>query len=270
MNALESAVLPFTEYLLDIKLPIKQTDHYAIRLFLRIVLFLNDRVRFAPRADPQILPYCNSILYRLVNLLSYMSNVIPNPYFIHYLFESLVAFVRISRSQPDLCASIEQYLTPYLRDVPFSPLLFSSTSTPASSSSSPTSSSSSLWFPVSPLADAQIIYSRSTPSESSAWLLSIVLSEDSWKERSYQTALVFLLSVFLLRFPAMFGANETKTLFLLFQKLCSARSSRLDGIKLLAQIVSSLPKDAIESYLPRVVNILAVLVEVGFAQPTQP
>lgn len=44
VNALESTVLPFTEYCLDIKLPIKQTDHYAIRLFLRIVLFLNDRV----------------------------------------------------------------------------------------------------------------------------------------------------------------------------------------------------------------------------------
>lgn len=71
----------------------------------------------------QILPYCTTILYRLVNLLSYISNVVPNPYFIHYLFESLVAFVRISRSQADLCANIEQYLTPYLREVPVSTFL---------------------------------------------------------------------------------------------------------------------------------------------------
>ena len=58
VNALESAVLPFTEYCLDIKLPIKQTDHYAIRLFLRIVLFLNDRVPFflsSSIADPPLL-----------------------------------------------------------------------------------------------------------------------------------------------------------------------------------------------------------------------
>lgn len=96
-----------------------------------------------------------------------------------------------------------------------------------------------------------------------------MLSEDSWKERSYQTALVFLLSVFLLRFPAMFGPAETKTLFLLFQKLCSARSSRLDGLKLLVQIVSSLPKEAIEPFLPAVINILTVLAEVGISEGTE-
>ena len=41
---LEQVIFPLAEYLLDIKLPIKQTDHYFIRLFLRIILFMNTQV----------------------------------------------------------------------------------------------------------------------------------------------------------------------------------------------------------------------------------
>ena len=104
---LEQVIFPLAEYLLDIKLPIKQTDHYFIRLFLRIILFMNT----------QILPYSTTILPRLVSLLSMISSSVSNPHFIHYLFESLVAFIRISSSEPSLCEQIEQYLTPYLKDV---------------------------------------------------------------------------------------------------------------------------------------------------------
>ena len=43
-NDLEQVIFPLAEYLLDIKLPIKQTDHYLIRLFLRIILFMNTQV----------------------------------------------------------------------------------------------------------------------------------------------------------------------------------------------------------------------------------
>ena len=48
-----------------------------------------------------------------------------NPFFIHYLFEALVAFVRISSSNQQLCMEIENYLTPFLQDVDIDLLILS-------------------------------------------------------------------------------------------------------------------------------------------------
>lgn len=42
--SLVSVILPLTNYLLNVTLPIKQTDHYLIKTFLRVILFMNDNV----------------------------------------------------------------------------------------------------------------------------------------------------------------------------------------------------------------------------------
>ena len=46
-----------------------------------------------------------------------LSANISNPFYIHYLFEAIVAFVRISSSTPALCSDIENYLIPYMQEV---------------------------------------------------------------------------------------------------------------------------------------------------------
>ena len=41
---LESFIIPLTDYLLNVSMPLKQTDHFLIKTYLRIVLFMNEKV----------------------------------------------------------------------------------------------------------------------------------------------------------------------------------------------------------------------------------
>ena len=65
----------------------------------------------------QILPYSKVMLEKLSQNLSLLSSSISNPFYVHYLFEALVAFVRISSVDQSLCHDIETFLTPYMQDV---------------------------------------------------------------------------------------------------------------------------------------------------------
>lgn len=57
------------------------------------------------------------MLEKLSQNLSLLSSSISNPFYVHYLFEALVAFVRISSVDQSLCHDIETFLTPYMQDV---------------------------------------------------------------------------------------------------------------------------------------------------------
>lgn len=43
-SQLEPLIIPLTNYLLNVSMPLKQTDHYLIKTYLRIVLFMNEKV----------------------------------------------------------------------------------------------------------------------------------------------------------------------------------------------------------------------------------
>ena len=43
-SQLEPLIVPLTNYLLTVSMPLKQTDHYLIKTYLRIVLFMNEHV----------------------------------------------------------------------------------------------------------------------------------------------------------------------------------------------------------------------------------
>lgn len=68
------------------------------------------------------------MLEKLSQNLALLTGNISNPFYVHYLFEALVAFVRISSVDPALCHDIETFLTPYMQDVvppaPTSPPVF--------------------------------------------------------------------------------------------------------------------------------------------------
>lgn len=57
------------------------------------------------------------MLEKLSQNLALLSKDITNPYYVHYLFEALVAFVRISSVNPALCVEIEDCLMPSMQDV---------------------------------------------------------------------------------------------------------------------------------------------------------
>ena len=57
------------------------------------------------------------MLEKLSQNLALLTGNISNPFYVHYLFEALVAFVRISSSTPALCSDIENYLIPYMQEV---------------------------------------------------------------------------------------------------------------------------------------------------------
>lgn len=44
MERLKPLIVPLTDYLLNVTMPLKQTDHYLMKTFLRIVLFMNVEV----------------------------------------------------------------------------------------------------------------------------------------------------------------------------------------------------------------------------------
>lgn len=105
-------------------------------------------------------------------------------------------------------------------------------------------------------------------------LLGIILNESCWKEKSNQTALVFLLSVafataahpqvYLAKDVSLFlKDNRVQTLFSLFRLLCISKASRVDGLKLLTAMITSLPREAIQPNLPVVVDILVIISAVG-------
>lgn len=119
-----------------------------------------------------------------------------------------------------------------------------------------------------------MLHSQASISPVFVDLLSIILNESCWKEKSNQTALVFLLSVVL---PALTHAqvylakdvslflkdNRVQTLFSLFRFLCVSKVSRVDGLKLLTAMITSLPREAIQPNLPVVVDILVIISAVG-------
>ena len=57
------------------------------------------------------------MLMKLASILAIINQNLSNPYYIHYLFESLSAFIRISSSDQQLCSDIENYLLPTLQQV---------------------------------------------------------------------------------------------------------------------------------------------------------
>ena len=59
------------------------------------------------------------MLMKLASILAIINQNLSNPYYIHYLFESLSAFIRISSSDQHLCSDIENYLLPTLQQVSF-------------------------------------------------------------------------------------------------------------------------------------------------------
>lgn len=85
--------------------------------------------------------YAKDMLEKLASILSTISQNLTNPHYIHYLFESLVAFVRISSSNQQLCADIENYLLPCMQEVAFLHGIQHSISIETSSNSCRTSSS---------------------------------------------------------------------------------------------------------------------------------
>ena len=57
------------------------------------------------------------MLMKLASILAIINQNLSNPYYVHYLFESLSAFIRISSSDQQLCSDIENYLLPTLQQV---------------------------------------------------------------------------------------------------------------------------------------------------------
>ena len=114
-KALVGIIAPLSNYLLTVSQPVSQTDHYLMKAFLRMVLFFNSEVSLL--LSPQILPYSKTMLEKLSQNLALLTGNISNPFYVHYLFEALVAFVRISSVDPTLCHDIETFLTPYMQDV---------------------------------------------------------------------------------------------------------------------------------------------------------
>ena len=65
------------------------------------------------------MPYAKEMLTKLASILAIINQNLSNPYYIHYLCESLSAFIRISSSDQQLCSDIENYLLPTLQQVSF-------------------------------------------------------------------------------------------------------------------------------------------------------
>ncbi|KNB45510.1 hypothetical protein JH06_0846 [Blastocystis sp. subtype 4] len=212
-------------------MPLKQTDHYLIKTYLRIVLFMNEK----------ILPFAKDMLQKLATILSMLSANITNPHYVHYLFEALVAFVRISSSNQSLCNDIESYLIPFMQEylnrgiIEYMPYIFQ-------------------LFGL-------MLYSRSNgTSQVFLDLLPIVLSDQVWSEKSNQTALVFLLKVYLQKNVDLFLVeNRVQQLFNIFRSLCTRKTSRVDGLELLSHIIQNLPLSVIQPYLTYVIDILTIL-----------
>lgn len=118
-----------------------------------------------------------------------------------------------------------------------------------------------------------MLHSQATISPVFVDLLGIILNESCWKEKSNQTALVFLLSVrlvllshsqvYLSKDVSLFlKDNRVQILFSLFRFLCTNKASRVDGLKLLTAMITSLPREAVQPNLPVVVDILVIIAAV--------
>lgn len=111
--------------------------------------------------------------------------------------------------------------------------------------------------------DVQILYSCDTISDYFVNLLPTICSEGVWRERSNQTALVFLLKIYLLKYTQLFSEEQSvRNLLQIFRLLCIKKPSRVDGLELLFHILLLLPLSSYQSFLPTVIDILVTITAV--------
>lgn len=106
-----------------------------------------------------------------------------------------------------------------------------------------------------------MVYSQTTGiSQTFVAMLPVILSEQVWAEKSNQTALVFLLKVYLQKDCNLFLVDDRlQRLFAIFRSLCQRKSSRVDGLELLAHILQNLPMASLQPFLSYCVDILVLL-----------
>ena len=106
-----------------------------------------------------------------------------------------------------------------------------------------------------------MVYSQTAGvSQTFLAMLPVILSEQVWAEKSNQTALVFLLKVYLQKDCNLFLVDDRlQRLFAIFRTLCQRKSSRVDGLELLAHILQNLPMTALQPFLSYCVDILVML-----------
>lgn len=113
-----------------------------------------------------------------------------------------------------------------------------------------------IWW----LRHPQILYSRDSISPFFMDLLPVICSETVWKERSNQTALVFLLKVYLLKNAEIFNNEQSlRNLLNIFRMLCVKKPSRVDGLELLFYILLLLPLQSYQPFLPTIMDILVAI-----------
>lgn len=189
-----------------------------------------------------------------------LSANISNPFYIHYLFEAIVAFVRISSSTPALCSDIENYLIPYMQEV------FALPSPHAQYLNRGIIEYMPYIFQVFGLVRSLL------PSHADGLLADHRHQPDlrrhaprhplrtSLGRKSNQTALVFLLKVYLQKDCNLFLVDDRlQRLFAIFRSLCQRKSSRVDGLELLAHILQNLPMASLQPFLSYCVDILVLL-----------
>ena len=110
-----------------------------------------------------------------------------------------------------------------------------------------------------------MVYSQTAGiSQTFVAMLPVILSEQVWAEKSNQTALVFLLTVYLQKNCNLFLVDDRlQRLFAIFRSLCQRKSSRVDGLELLAHILQNLPMPSLQPFLTYCMDILVLLSGVG-------
>ena len=94
-------------------------------------------------------------------------------------------------------------------------------------------------------------------------LLPVICSQEVWKERSNQTALVFLLKVYLMKDAQLFNNEQSlHSLLTIFRTLCLSKPSRADALDLLFHILLLLPLQNYQQHLHTIVDILKTITAV--------
>lgn len=106
-----------------------------------------------------------------------------------------------------------------------------------------------------------MVYSQTTGiSQTFVAMLPVILSEQVWAEKLNQTALVFLLKVYLQKDCNLFLCRRPSPASLRHLPLPRQRkSSRVDGLELLAHILQNLPMASLQPFLSYCVDILVLL-----------
>lgn len=209
-----------------------RTNEYVMRLVLRFSSVVRDAM----------LPFLDTLLSTLVEILVAVTANPSNPLFNHYLFEAIAALIRFNGNGKTVILFESCLITPLCKilqdDVTeFGPYVFQV------------------------MAQLMSLHAGALP-ETYAGLMAPMLSPSMWDRRGYIPGMVQYINVYIRKnSAAVLSANQVQPILGVFQKLLASKATDHFGLQLLDAVLVTFDATTLSSYVDTIIQVLMSRVQ---------